>query len=62
MKNQTRKEAALAYAAAGLAVFPVHSVEQGCCSCGRADCRNKGKHPRTPNGFKDATVDTSQVN
>jgi putative DNA primase/helicase len=58
---QSKIDAALAYAAAGLAVFPVHSVEHGQCSCGNPQCRNTGKHPRTPRGFKDATIDTKQV-
>jgi putative DNA primase/helicase len=61
MKFQSKIDAALAYAAAGVAVFPVHSVEHGQCSCGNAQCKNKGKHPRTPKGLKDATIDTSQV-
>jgi hypothetical protein len=61
MMFQSRIDAALAYAAAGLAVFPVHSVEHGQCSCGNPQCRNTGKHPRTPRGFKDATIDTKQV-
>ena len=61
MKLELRIEAALAYAAAGLHVFPAHSVESGQCSCGNPNCRNKGKHSRTPNGLKDATIDTRQV-
>ena len=61
MTLQSRIDAALAYAEAGLAVFPVHSVEHGQCSCGNAQCKSRGKHPRTPNGFKDATIDTRQV-
>jgi putative DNA primase/helicase len=61
MTFQSKIDAALAYAGAGVAVFPVHSVEHGQCSCGNAQCKNRGKHPRTPNGLKDATIDTSQV-
>ena len=54
--------AALAYASAGWRVFPVHTpMADGGCSCGRADCSNPGKHPRTKGGFKDATSDEAQV-
>ncbi|MEI6080407.1 MAG: bifunctional DNA primase/polymerase, partial [bacterium] len=45
----------------GWQVFPVHSVLDGRCSCGNAECGNKGKHPRTPKGFKDATTDAQQI-
>jgi putative DNA primase/helicase len=61
MTFDSKIDAAFAYAGAGVAVFPVHSVEHGQCSCANAQCKNKGKHPRTPNGLKDATIDTSQV-
>lgn len=40
----------------GWAVFPVHSVRQGICSCGSAACTSPGKHPRTRAGVKDATA------
>ncbi len=39
-------------------VFPLHSVHNGRCTCGKRDCYNMGKHPRTENGFKDATTNT----
>jgi hypothetical protein len=48
---------ALAYAAQGWYVFPCHTPTAGGCSCGKADCDDVGKHPRTPHGFKDATTD-----
>lgn len=38
--------AALAYAASGWSVVPVHVAHEGRCSCGRADCNAPGKHPR----------------
>lgn len=50
-------EWAARYAAAGLAVLPVHSVRAGVCTCGRADCHSPGKHPLTRNGKDDATTD-----
>ena len=54
--------AALKYASeAGWAVFPLHNPVSGGCSCGRPDCQSPGKHPRTPNGFKDATSDPEQI-
>lgn len=49
------------HARAGLAVFPVHSVIGGRCTCGRADCASPGKHPLTARGFHDATTDDEQV-
>lgn len=52
---------ALAYAQIGFWVHPVHSVRMGRCSCGKKDCENPGKHPRTKNGFKDATVDEAAI-
>lgn len=55
------KEAALHYAKRGWHVFPVHSVEKGVCSCRKTDCERAGKHPRTPHGLKDATVDKKQI-
>lgn len=42
------------------AIFPCHSINQGGCSCLRANCQSPGKHPRTPNGLRDATADRQQ--
>ncbi len=54
-------EAALSYAGRGMAVFPVYEpAKDGLCSCGKA-CGRPGKHPRTPNGFKAATTDPTQI-
>jgi hypothetical protein len=50
-------EAALKYSALGWQVFPVHSTNDGQCSCGNPKCRDVGKHPWTAHGFKDATTD-----
>lgn len=56
---------ALRFAADGFAVFPVHepffNMPSGAyeCSCTRSGCR--GKHPRTPNGVLDATLDVNLI-
>jgi hypothetical protein len=52
---------ALAYARFGLPVVPLHSANAQACSCRRKDCKSPGKHPRTPNGSKDATADPEQI-
>ena len=48
---------ALAYAAMGWAVFPVHYIrEDGKCSCNEDSCKSPGKHPATTNGALGATT------
>ena len=42
-------------------VFPCHSVENGKCTCGRAECASPGKHPLTANGVLDATLDEGVI-
>jgi len=55
-------KAAIAYAQKfGWHVFPVHTIRDGKCSCGKADCGSPGKHPLTRNGVKDATTDPDQI-
>lgn len=50
------------YTRQGIYVFPCHSVTpEGACTCRHADCSSVGKHPRTKNGVKDATVDIETV-
>jgi hypothetical protein len=53
--------AARSYAKRGWQVIPLHSIHDGQCTCGKADCSSPGKHPRTANGLKDATADTYQI-
>jgi DNA-binding CsgD family transcriptional regulator len=53
-------EAALRYADDGWAVFPLHGIQGGRCTCG-VNCGSPGKHPRTSSGFKDATTDVSTI-
>jgi hypothetical protein len=51
---------ALEYAAAGIAVFPLHNVFDGICSCRKgSECQNKGKHPRWRKGDLESGVDSA---
>ena len=53
---------ALSYAAAGWPVFPCHGITTtGACTCGKSNCPNTAKHPRTRNGLKAATTDPEMV-
>jgi hypothetical protein len=54
-------EAALAMAAAGWGVIPLHTPIDGACDCHRPGCSSPGKHPRTKNGLSDATSDVDQI-
>jgi hypothetical protein len=54
-------QAALAYAENGWPVEPLHSAPGGRCSCGKPNCTSPGKHPRTENGFKDASADPAVI-
>ncbi|HEU5223576.1 MAG TPA: bifunctional DNA primase/polymerase [Candidatus Lumbricidophila sp.] len=49
------------HVADGWAVFPCHSVVDGRCTCGKANCDSPGKHPRPWNGVKAATNDIEQI-
>jgi hypothetical protein len=62
VNEKTNLELALTYARKGWYVFPVYSIKDGACSCGNADCKSPGKHPRTQHGVNDATNDEQQVN
>lgn len=42
-------------------MFPLHGTWLRACTCGRLTCDRPGKHPRTPHGLDDATVDPQQV-
>ena len=53
---------ALLMASLGHAVFPLHGMKNGKCTCGDVICPNAGKHPRCTNSFKDATKDPAFIN
>jgi hypothetical protein len=48
------------YAAAGLAVLPLHTMRGGACTC-RRGCRTPGKHPLVRNGKDDASTDLGVI-
>ena len=53
---------ALYYAERGWPVFPLHqTIGDDGCSCPEPECDSQGKHPRTNNGFKNATTDPEQI-
>ncbi len=60
-ENTARRDAALAYAAKGMAVLPVWGVREGKCLCGREDCDSPGKHPMLINGVKSASKDPQLI-
>lgn len=54
-------DAALSYAEQGWAVFPCYEPIPSGCSCRRPDCSSPAKHPRTPRGLHDATLDAAVI-
>lgn len=61
---RTPGEYALAYAGIGWAVVPLHWIDNGHCSCGRADCPSPGKHPYSlvaRHGAHDASKDPATI-
>lgn len=64
MPAQTTQEAAERLAAFGFAVLPLHTIEDGTCSCGSQTCHSPGKHPiasLVPNGVTNATSDAVTI-
>lgn len=62
-KKTTKSSLAIAssYAAKGWRVLPVHTVSDGVCSCGKEDCKSKGKHPRIKEWQNNATTSTDEI-
>jgi putative DNA primase/helicase len=58
----SQRKLALRNARRGWHVLPLYAVNDGRCECvaGRS-CDHPGKHPRTPNGVKDATTDRKTI-
>jgi putative DNA primase/helicase len=54
-------ECALAYIQKGWKVLPLHTIRNGQCACGKANCSSPGKHPSTANGSKDASCDEADI-
>jgi hypothetical protein len=55
-------ERALEYIGRGWRVLPVHTIENGACTCRLgAACGSPGKHPRTQHGVHDASADPDIV-
>ena len=52
---------ALRYRELGWPVFPLHTPQGDGCSCGQPTCQAIGKHPRTRQGVKDATLDLDRI-
>jgi hypothetical protein len=67
--SMDRIEAALYLANHGEKVFPLHGVREDStgrlvCTCGKAACRDAGKHPMAkfaPRGLNDATADCTLI-
>ena len=55
--------AVITYAAADWELYPVYPVDdEGTCTCPKLGaCTDPGKHPMTPNGFKDASSDPGRI-
>lgn len=52
---------ALAYAARGFLVHPLHTARAGHCSCGKRECSASGKHPRLPKWPSRATTESQEI-
>ncbi len=59
--STTMLEAALEYARMSWPVHPLHTPQEGGCSCNKRGCESIGKHPRTQRGRHDATTNEDQI-
>jgi hypothetical protein len=55
------RDAAIALAEIGYSVLPLHTAQNGKCSCGKAACKSPAKHPLVTHGVRNATSDPSQI-
>src|SRR5262245_44021260 len=53
--------AALGYARRGWPVLPLHTATPHGCTCQQDPCTRAGKHPRTPHGLLEASLDPDQI-
>lgn len=56
-----KRAVAMPYARRGWPVLPLHTIRDGHCTCGKANCKSPGKHPRTQHGLKEATADQETI-
>jgi hypothetical protein len=54
-------DAAVAYAARGWPVIPLHAWQDGRCTCRALDCASPAKHPRTRHGLHEASTDEATI-
>jgi hypothetical protein len=59
--SNTPLKAALQYAQLGWPVLPCYSIVNSKCSCSSSACKSPGKHPRTMNGLKDASINPQVI-
>ena len=59
--SNTPLKAALQYAQLGWPVLPCYSIVNSKCSCSSSACNSPGKHPRTMNGLKDASINPQVI-
>lgn len=60
-KSNATLNAAKEYAQRGWYVFPIHSIDNGECTCGKIGCSDAGKHPKVFRGLKEATRDLDKI-
>ena len=59
--NESILQELLAIAAQCFKIFPVHSFQEGACTCDNPKCKSPAKHPMTFNGVKDASCDPETI-
>ena len=59
--DRDNTDAALAIAACGFRIVPLHTMDGAACDCTRKDCASAAKHPRITNWPKEASTDPGKV-